>query len=65
MLNASKTLLIGTAIETLIVLSGVYAWFCMDLTEYVKFVMLYASIPVVLSWILLCFLTVLVFRQSR
>ena len=65
MLNVSKTLLIGTAIETLIVVAGVFAWFCMDLTDYGRFIMLYASIPVILSWMLLCFLTILVFRQNR
>lgn len=61
----NKVLLTGIVVETLIILSGLYVWFFTDVIGESQYIFLFTSFPIVFSWILLCWATVLVFRRNR
>ena len=59
----AKFMLSATAIETVIVAAGIYIWFCLDLSEYVRNVLIFVSVPMLFAWFLSCFTTIYVMRK--
>lgn len=60
----SKFMLSATAIETVLLAIGVYLWFCSDMSEYVRNVITFVSVPIIFAWALSCFTTVYIIRKE-
>ncbi len=65
MTAVSKFLWTGTAIQTAIVLYGIYFWFFQEPSDSFKTLMLYAGIPIVSIWLLTIYTTYWILYSNK